>query len=642
MPPFFVRVLLGSALLAACSAEKPGAGDPPSLLLITIDTWRHDHLGVAGEAPVATPTLDGLAGAGLYFSNARAHVPLTLPSHAALLTGTLPLSLGVHDNAPFAVDGSAVTLAEQLHGGGYSTAAVIGGQPLARGCGLEQGFERYDDPPRASPGELSLGERTATAITDAALALLATSDSAPQFLWVHYFDPHHPYAPPPRYARADAPAKERYAGEVAYVDAEVGRLLSHLPATGRRWIVTVTSDHGEGLGDHLEDTHGYFPWDSTLRVPLLIAERSAAGWSIPAALQHRRGESWARHIDVTPTLCELAGVAPPRAAVGVSLCGVAEVGPAYVETFAGELQFRWSQVTGVRTQDALLLCTGEAGEGSLPEGIALHSTPDRADEWSDAGPDRLPVLRRWLEAAHDSDRSIAGTLPELPALVELGYLAAVADPLRHRLLSRAENQALPSPLHRAPEVRAILAAIESLDAGSVNAAWQELERLLAADPANPTLRLFASRAQLNVAEKERSTALSMGAARHLLPLVNAEPPDWRALLQYCKALGRGGDFQEALDLLEARLAGESPVAAKELRALLYLEGADLEGRPNVRQDRPRGAELLVELFEDHPLDRALEARLQQVLQALKQAGEGPWLVPLEERFETARRPTRGR
>lgn len=223
-----------------------------NVLLVTIDTLRADRLGCYGYAGAATPVLDALAARGVRFATAIAHVPLTTPSHASILTGLTPLRHGVRDNGDFVLPDRIPTLAEAFHDAGYRTAAFVSGFPLDRRFGLARGFDTYDDhlPHGEDRRRSAYVERPADQTTAAVRSWLEGGTPSPWFLWVHYFDPHSPYEPPPDFAARFA--GRPYDGEVAFVDAQIGVLLALLEAKGLapRTRVLVTADHGESLGEH--------------------------------------------------------------------------------------------------------------------------------------------------------------------------------------------------------------------------------------------------------------------------------------------------------------------------------------------------------------------------------------------------------
>lgn len=270
----------------------------PSIVLITIDTLRADRLRRG-----FTPSIDALADAGARFDNARTTVPLTLPAHVSIMTGTLPSAHGVHDNGVVFKPGPP-TLAGVLRGAGYRTGAFVGAYVLNRRFGLNDGFDTYDDVVHREPerGARLEAERRGGEVVDAALAWLRTAPQ-PFFLWVHMYDPHAPYDPPAEF-RTKA-GGHPYDGEVAYADAQVGRIAAELRQRGSLdgTIVAVAGDHGEGLGDHGEQTHGMLAYDSTLRVPLVLA---ASRWTKPKVVADP-----VSLVDLAGSLLHMAQVAPP-------------------------------------------------------------------------------------------------------------------------------------------------------------------------------------------------------------------------------------------------------------------------------------------------------------------------------------------
>ncbi len=296
--------------LAACRRPAPPPARP-NILLVTIDTFRADRLNAS-----TAPNLERLAARSLRFSNARSAVPLTLPSHTTMLTGELPMVHGVRENGSTALAESHPTVATALKGAGYATAAFVGAFVLDRHFGLARGFDDYDDHISRDPHATDRleAERPASDVVDAALRWLdahgaeqARASQTPWFVWIHLYDPHAPYDPPREFVRAshDPPnAADRYDGEVAYADSQIQRVFTWLSATRRDASTTiiVAGDHGEGLGDHGEAMHGMLLYDSTLRVPLLVAQpgRAAAIVTDPVSL-----------VDLAPTILSAAGVAVP-------------------------------------------------------------------------------------------------------------------------------------------------------------------------------------------------------------------------------------------------------------------------------------------------------------------------------------------
>ena len=310
-----LKVLLVVAAMALSTAVlmrggMPPAEDKPNVLLITIDTLRTDRLGCYGSPYLKTPEIDALAGRGVLFSRAFAHNPETLPSHTNIHLGVTALTHGVHDNTNFVVRPEFLTLAKWLKGKGYATAAVVGAFPLDSRFGLTSGFDLYDDEyGTQGPDQTAFVERSADSVVERGMAWLKDR-KGPWFLWVHCFDPHQPYAPPEPF-RSQYRTDE-YSGEVAYTDQALGKLFRYLDK--RQWedraVIILTADHGESMGEHGEPTHGYFAYNSTLRIPLIV---KAPGF------KPSRVDQNASHIDIFPTVCELLGAAAPPVLQGISL-----------------------------------------------------------------------------------------------------------------------------------------------------------------------------------------------------------------------------------------------------------------------------------------------------------------------------------
>ncbi len=317
-------------------------------MLVTIDTLRADRVGAYGDEEARTPVLDRLARDGVRFANAISPVPLTLPTHTTLMTGVDPPRHGVRHNSGFELPESLPMLAERMAEAGYDTAAFVGAFVLAGRTGIGRGFATFDDDVgrRQASTMFSPTERQANHVVDSALAWL---ESAPPqfFLWVHFYDPHASYDPPPAFELLFP--TDPYAGEIAFSDSQLGRLIAAVDAKGEAedTLIVVTSDHGEALGEHDETTHSYGVYDTTQRVPLLIR-----GPDVPAG---RVVEDVVALADVAPTILDLVGAPPLAEAEGRSLAGLwsgadDESRPAYVETLATQLDMGWSPLFGVRSR----------------------------------------------------------------------------------------------------------------------------------------------------------------------------------------------------------------------------------------------------------------------------------------------------
>jgi arylsulfatase A-like enzyme/cytochrome c-type biogenesis protein CcmH/NrfG len=384
-----------TSILGCRRTAPPAPRDRPNVLFVTIDTLRADRVGCYGHADAVTPTLDALAARGVRFATAIAHVPLTGPSHASLLTGRTPLGHGFRDNGGYVLPAQVRTAAEDFRQAGYRTAAFVSAFPLDRRFGFDRGFEVYDDhlPKGNDPRRPPYVERLADATTGAVVRWLGeppAADVSPFFLWVHYYDPHAPYEPPG--ALAERFRASPYDGEIAFVDAQLARLLRALEEKGTlaRTLVLATADHGEGLGEHGEGTHGLFVYDATLKVPWIMAGPGVAAGRVSATV--------ARGIDLLPTLLDYAGVAPRAEIEGRSLRPAAEGremsdAPAYAESLYPEREFGWAPLYAWRTARHKLI------EAPRPELYDLEADAgERANKAADE-PARVEELRRVLQSA---------------------------------------------------------------------------------------------------------------------------------------------------------------------------------------------------------------------------------------------------
>jgi arylsulfatase A-like enzyme/cytochrome c-type biogenesis protein CcmH/NrfG len=357
-------IVIAAWILRRGSAQADLRSIPgQNVLLITIDTLRADALGSYG-GQAATPALDRLARDGVRFDFAHAHAVLTLPSHASILTGEYPFRHGLRDNSGYRLPSGARTIATLLTRAGYATGAFVSAFPVHSRFGLNQGFDVYDDRfgETRAPTEFVMPERAASASVPLARDWIAARTKQPNkqswFAWVHVFDPHAPYHPP---APFDAQYAGRpYDGEVAATDAALSPLIDDVRTADRPTLVIVTGDHGEALGDHGEETHGVFAYESTLRVPLIVAELGGDGRT-PSAQRPQRnltgpGEispAAARHVDILPTILDAIGQPVPSDLPGRSLLAAAErraassSRPSYFESMSAMLNRGWAPLTGI-------------------------------------------------------------------------------------------------------------------------------------------------------------------------------------------------------------------------------------------------------------------------------------------------------
>jgi arylsulfatase A-like enzyme/Flp pilus assembly protein TadD len=491
-----------SALLAVCACHKEDRR--PSVLVIIIDTLRHNYLGCYGSAFARTPNADSLAAGGALFSECVTAAPVTLPSVSSILTSSYPVYHGVRDNGVFKLDPSLVTLAEVFHEGGYSTGAVVGSYVLAEHSGIDQGFDHFDAdfsgtyaeessllPERAS--EISPTQRRAAEVTERAAAWLRGS-RRPFFLLAHYFDPHGPYDPPPSYIKRHPTNK--YLGEVEYTDASVGPLLDAARAAvgDAGLIVVLVADHGEGLGAHGEDTHGFFIYDSTVLVPFIV---SFPGRIPPGTVVRKQMAT----VDLAPTVLDLAGIAVPEGWQGVSRAPLlrmapeggdtsahavreVEPGPCYTETYRTRYSYNWSELVGVRDEGWKLI------RAPQPELYCIAGDPDERTNLYGQRPGRTARMEALLDSLI---AAASGPLAEMGPAEDLDQEAIdKLEALGYVMPSGHPNEGpLPDPkieigeLDRRFESRDLVRkARRMMNGGDMDGAEKQLRDALKLDPKN--------------------------------------------------------------------------------------------------------------------------------------------------------------
>jgi choline-sulfatase len=359
-------------------------GQRPAVVIVTLDSVRPDRIGAYASHRVKTPALDRLAQEGAVFAQAYVSSPLCVPSHATILTGRLPASHGIHDDQDFVLPDSVPTLASSFRQAGYATAAFVGSSTLDHGLGLSRGFETYaDEFGRAGrkPGQVE--RASATAVVSRAVAWLSTSSGRPVFLWVHLADAMPPYTAPQPFAKDHA--EEPYDAAVAYLDAEVGRLVEGVRRDRPGAVVAVLADHAEALGEHGEARHGYFAYSSTTRVPFVLAIPGRVARGI-------RVDSVVRTADLAPTLLDVAGLPSPAGTDGVSLVPLLlgrtrDVGPAVVENLAPQIRYGMTPLYAIRSGPRLYV------RGARAQLYDVLQDPGEKDDASA----RLPSIAAALE-----------------------------------------------------------------------------------------------------------------------------------------------------------------------------------------------------------------------------------------------------
>ncbi len=529
-----MRGILGIflAVLAAC-----GRAAPPDVLLVTFDTTRYDRFGCTGDPEARTPTVDALAARGLLLDRAYASVGLTLPSHTTIMTGLEPFAHGVHDNGRFRVPDALETLAERLHAVGYDTAAVVSAMVLDARYRLDQGFDLYDDETRAPRGGLDFAvpTRPGAEVTDRAIGWLrGRPRDRPFFLWTHYYDAHLPRDPKPAF---DA-MPDRYAAEIAYDDEQLGRLLAAIAQRGgqRGLLVVFTADHGEGLGEHGERTHGILAYDSTLHVPLVLA-----GPGVPSGV---RSDVLARHIDLVPTVLALVGVPVPRELPGRCLVAATRAGGddgavGYFESRGPLMELGWAAIEGVRTARWKYTVT--------PEPHELYDVLADAGETRNRVADESAVV---VELEARRARLLGQAVPVAPAPVEP---VPLDEQERLAALGYVEVPSAPAP-GTAPDPRRLAGIRDMIDearglasAGGHARAIEMLETLRQ----SAAVRAFVLRTLAPIYAEQGRIDDAVAAYRDYIALTGASEA-WLGLARVQLRAGRTHDTLAALEHVDPR------------------------------------------------------------------------------------------
>lgn len=426
---FSIIVFLFSIVLFFACRGKSNA---QNILFVTIDTLRADRVGSYGCKEGTTPNIDALAREGVLFENARTAVPLTLPSHAIMFTGLYPTATGVRDNLYYSLPDNALTAAEVLKEHGYTTAAIVGSYVVHSKFGLAQGFSYYNDHLGGAAGEKtgSYPERSAQEVADIAIEWVRNHDARKKFfLWVHFFDPHAPYRPPKPYAdRFSTP----YDGEIAYVDYHLSRLLEEFKKLGleSNTVIIIAGDHGEGLGEHGESTHGLLTYDSTLRVPLIIkVPKRHLGMRVPDVVSL---------VDIFPTILGIGGIKNSavktqgidlsvfwRLASGKGMVEGKERDAVYFESRNGYNEYGWAPLRGIVVGRYKYI---EAPRRELydveSDPAELRNLADNEKELTDKLANRLSALAATITLQTGSAGRAEVSDSDVARLRSLGYISA--------------------------------------------------------------------------------------------------------------------------------------------------------------------------------------------------------------------------
>ena len=585
-----VAAVVGGAFVFRERLKRAVSPRPRNLLVVTIDTLRADHVGSYGHAGARTPRLDALAGQGLRFARAATVTPLTLPAHSSLFTGTFPARHGVRDNGGYYLADSHATLAEVLRERGFRTGGFVSSFVLDSRWGIGQGFDRYFDDFDLSRLDKAVGmdaiQRPGGETVDAALRWLGEDAERPFFLWVHLYDPHTPYAAPAEWAsRFPRSMHGAYDAEIAFADAQLGRLLDALGERRPETVVAVLGDHGEMLGEHGEQTHGFFVYDAAVRIPMVIA---AAG--VPA----RVVEDQVRIVDVMPTVLELLDVPRPAALQGTSLLPAARgerLGlMAVSESWYPRFHYGWSELVAIQDERYKLIraprrelfdLRADAGEQSDLAG----SDPARADTLSRALEEMLARIGQADVAA-----APAAIDPETAERLEaLGYVGGAVS-ARH-----LEDRPRGDPKDKIQLYNLLKQASTAAAAGDHEAAIGSARRALDQDPEILEGHMLLG----NFLVRAGRRAEAVEAYRRALALDPAHKETTFRLAVAYKEMGRLRDARVGFDRAHS-LDPRSGRAVLQLADLDMRAGRHAEAEARLRKamegevDRPR---FLVKLAE---------------------------------------------
>lgn len=581
-----VAVIVIVALVAGAIGLRRHRRSAPDIILITIDTLRADSLGYAGNARVETPFLDSLAARGAVFTNAHAHNVVTLPSHANIITGLYPYQHGIRDNAGFVLDPKHPTLGAMMRRAGYATAAFVSAFPLDSRFGLNAGFDVYDDRYReaSNPLDFVVQERPAEATLAAARTWYGSAPGR-KFLWVHLYDPHAPYDPPSPFRERyrDAP----YLGEIAYVDQQLSRFLTPILEARPDTVVIITSDHGEALGDHGEQTHGLFAYESTLRVPLLILDPGR---------EPRKENGSARHVDLVPTILARAGGVAPDGLPGRDLFGGLPAQDSYFESLSASLNRGWAPLVGLIHEGRKYI------DLPLPELYDLARDPAEARNLVDADRRGLFAMRKRLADAAPNREATRGNVDasQKALLMSLGYISGTAEAKDYTAADDPKNLiGVDNELHDAValyqtgQLANAIATLRAIlkESPDVKVAKEMLAFMLQQDE-NPqaAIEMLRQAVQSGAANNAMKVRLGLllsadgkaGEALDLLrPFASAHDPE--ILNAYGIALADNGDLRGATDTFHRVLAADATnaTAYKNLGVVALRAGDPAAARANL-------------------------------------------------------------
>jgi len=538
---YWARLSMAWLLLCPPLVAVPNAS--PNVVFITIDTLRADHLACYGYKRIHTPNIDALAASGTRFERAYTPVPVTLPAHTVIFTGTYPMLNGMHDFSGNKLGAGQVTLASLLQQQGYATGAVIGSAVLDSRFGLNRGFDFYYDHfdfNRLQESNIDEMDRPGNLVADAALQWLGKNYQHRFFLWMHLYDPHHPYTPPEPYR---AEYKDRlYDGEIAFADSQAGRLLAFLKEKGlyQNTLIVLTGDHGESLGEHGELTHGFFIYNATLHVPVII--------HLPGQVAAKTVPDEVGLADLMPTVLRALKLDVPSEVQGRDLLPLihgkekAVTTALYAETFLPRLHFNWSELRAVETEKYHFI------EAPRPELYDVSKDPGETENLflqKSAVGEELRAQLKSLVNRYSANQELAEKTGLDPALMErlksLGYAGFSGGG------SIAEKpESLPDPKDRIEQYLLISDALSESQHAQYNASSEKLKQVLKTDPNSVPVHYLLGLNYLRMGKYQQSI-------EEFQQLLRLSPDYSLAVYNLGLAYARHGDLESATETLKHAL-----------------------------------------------------------------------------------------
>jgi len=571
---FRLLALLSAAVLTIGLTASGATPAAPNVVVITIDTLRADHLGCYGYEQIKTPHIDALAADGVRFARAYTPVPVTLPAHTAIFTGTYPPLSGMHDFSGNKLNPAQPTMASILKDQGYITGAVVASGVLDSRFGLNHGFDFYYDHfdfSRLQESNLEEMERPGNVVADQVLDWLNQNYQKKFFLWMHLYDPHYPYNPPAPYS--DEYKSHPYDGEIAFADAQVGRLIAFLKEKGlyQNTVIVLSGDHGESLGEHGEKTHGFFIYNATLHVPLIF--------HVPGGMGGKTVSDIVNLADILPTVLQLVKVEAPRQVQGQSLAPLLageKAGPRalYSETFLPRLHFNWSELRGAETDHYHFI------DAPKPELYDLTKDPGETQN----------LLPEKKAVGEEMRGKLTGLIQQYSAGEELAQKTGLDPGLMERLKSlgyagfsgggdRAiSNRDLPDPKDRIEMYELISSAIAESQHGQYEQSTTDLNAALKTEPDSVAVNYLLGLDYYRMRDYPASI-------EHLSRVMQKSPDYALAAFHLGLAYGRVGRVDEAIVTFKRTLELDASnfTAAFDLGQMYLLKGMRNEAAASFRQ-----------------------------------------------------------